>query len=675
MKVTSAAIGFWFLSAAMLAAAADQQYVISTYAGVPKPPNVSLPIFVQGTAADAAGNVYFTSTHYCVCIFKLERNGAVTRIAGNAEEGFSGDGGPATSALLNRPMGMAVDGAGNLFFADRGNQRIRKISPDGMIATVAGNGELGYSGDGGPAIEAQLGWPSAVTVDSAGNLFIPVIWAVGPRQFSSIRKVSPDGIINDAQLGPSTGVLAADGRGNLFIGASSRIHKVSPNGTITTVAGTGPSNNPDCVAGHSGDGGPATQAPLCYASSVAVDRAGNVFLLELGYSSRLGEFTNVAVRQVSPDGVITTIAGAGTQLVWGLQMAVDGAGSLFIADGSSVRKIASDGIITTVAGSGACCYSGDGGPATSAQLNGPHGVGVDSAGNLFIADINNHRIRKVTPDGIISTVAGGTLSVGCLNLSGASGPATAAQLCQSYNIAVDAGGNVFITDYYRIRKVSPDGTITSVAGNGTPGYAGDGGPAIDAQLAGAATVAVDSAGNLFIADYYRIRKVSPDGIITTIAGNGTYGYSGDGGPAIEASIVAGYASVTVDGAGNLFFVDGARIRRVSSGGIITTVAGNGASRYSGDGGPAIEAQISPAGVAVDGDGNLFIADINNNRIRRVSPDGIISTIAGTGEPGIAGDGGPAIEAQTSPASVAVDGNGNIYFSNYNDVVRILRPVK
>jgi hypothetical protein len=659
------------ISAVFLAPAQAQQYVISTYAGVPKQPD---PIFVQGVAADAAGNVYFTSTQYCVCIFKLDRNGAVTRIAGNSEAGYSGDGGPSASAQLNRPMGMAVDGAGNLFFADRFNHRIRRISPDGMIATVAGNGERGYSGDGGPAIDAQLGFAGSVAVDGAGNLFISDNWPDGIRQVSRIRKVSPDGVITTLAIDGYLG--AVDGGGNLFIVENySRIRKVSPDGTITTVAGAGPSNNPDCNAGHSGDGGPATQAPLCSVSSVAVDRAGNLFFIEFGYSSRYAEPTNIAVRQVSPDGVITTVAGAGTQLYWGLDVAVDGAGSLFIAEGSSVRKISSDGIITTVAGDSACCYSGDGGPATSAQLNGPHDVGVDSAGNLFIADGGNHRIRRVTPDGIITTVAGGTVSVRCLDLSGVSGPATAAQLCESSNIAVDGGGNVFIAAYNRVRKVSPDGTIAAVAGNGTPGYSGDGGPAIEAQV-NARGVAVDGAGNLFIADYYRIRKVSPDGIITTIAGNGAYGYSGDGGPAINASIVAGYASVTVDGAGNLFFVDGARIRRVSSGGIITTVAGNGTTGYSGDGGPAIKAQVYPVGVAVDGAGNLFIADIGNRRIRRVSPDGIISTIAGNGERGFAGDGGAAIDAQLwSPNSVAVDDTGNLYVSDYNDVVRILRPVK
>ena len=218
-------------------------------------------------------------------------------------------------------------------------------------------------------------------------------------------------------------------------------------------------------------------------------------------------------------------------------MAVDASGNLYIADtgNNRIRKVSATGIITTVAGNGSAGYSGDGGPATSAQLDGPEGVAVDGSGNLYIADTCNNRIRKVSATGIITTVAGN----GSAGYSGDGGPATSAQLSLPAGVAVDGSGNLYIADSgnNRIRKVSATGIITTVAGNGSPGYSGDGGPATSAQLNQPAGVAVDASGNLYIADSSnnRIRKVSATGIITTVAGNGFDGYSGDGGPATSAA--------------------------------------------------------------------------------------------------------------------------------------------
>jgi sugar lactone lactonase YvrE len=468
--------------------------------------------------------------------------------------------------------------------------------------------------------------------------------------------------------------LAVDGAGNLYIADQNVVRKVSPDGIIDTVAGCcGPSNpspgssspTSDCVAGVSGDGGPATQAPLCYVNSVIVDQAGNLFLIEW-IGTDLEDSDTVAVRKVSPDGIITTQVGVAAGIYWGGQEAVDRAGNLLIADGGRVLKVSPHGIMTAAAGVGACCYSGDGGPAAIAQLNAPHGVGADAVGDLFIADTLNHRIRRVSPDGIITTVAGnGLFSVRCPELAGKGGPATRVELCNPSNIAVDAAGNVFVADSDRVRKVSLDGRITLVAGNGVSGYSGDGGPASEAQLTYAGAVAVDASGNLFVQDFFRIRRVSPDGIITTVAGNGTYGFSGDGGPAIEAQMTASYSGLAVDTAGYLYFVDSARIRKVSPNGIITTVAGNGTFvGPSGDGGPAASAQISPHGVAVDRAGNLFIAE--GTRVRKVSTNGIITTIVGP-------------EASGSPdswyaTSVAVDAAGNVYVSG-NNIVLTLRPIQ
>jgi sugar lactone lactonase YvrE len=333
----------------------------------------------------------------------------------------------------------------------------------------------------------------------------------------------------------------------------------------------------------------------------------------------------------------------------------------------SLIGFAQSGIISTVAGNGAAGFSGDGDPATSAQLYGPTGVAVDAAGNLYIADSSNNRIRKVTPGGVITTVAGN----GSAGFSGDGGPATSAQLAHPNDIAVDTAGNLFIVDTNnnRIRKVTPGGVITTVAGNGSVGFSGDGGPATAAQLNGPQAVAVDmTAGNLFIADTnnVRIRRVSPGGVITTVAGNGSVGFSGDGGPATVAQF-SGPEGIAVDSNGNFYISDvyNYRIRKVTAAGIISTVAGNGISGFSGDGGPATAAQIyDPQEIAIDAAGTLFIADEANERIRMVTPSGVITTVAGNGIAGFSGDGGQATDAQLhGPEAVAEDTAGNLFIAD------------
>ena len=331
-------------------------------------------------------------------------------------------------------------------------------------------------------------------------------------------------------------------------------------------------------------------------------------------------------------------------------------------------------------------------------------MAVDSAGNLFIADTYNNRIRKVDSAGVISTIAGsGEAGFSRGGFSGDGGPATSARLSSPSGVALDGAGNLFIADTYnrRIRKVDSAGVISTVAGTGEftfgGGDRGDGGPAVDAQLATPSGMALDGAGNLFIADTYnnRIRKVDSAGVISTIAGSGETGliggggFSGDGGPAVEAELYNPH-SVALDGAGNLFIADtyNHRIRKVDSAGVISTVAGSGeagffGSWFSGDGGPATAARLNGAkGVAVDGAGNLFIADNGNHRIRKVDAAGTISTIAGSGETGLiggggfSGDGGPATAALLDvPYGVALDGAGNLFIADtHNHLVRKLTPV-
>ncbi len=273
---------------------------------------------------------------------------------------------------------------------------------------------------------------------------------------------------------------------------------------------------------------------------------------------------------------------------------------------------------------------------------------VDESGHLFIADTDDYRIRKVTPNGVISTIAGN----GVVGFSGDGGPATAAQLANPFGVAVDTSGKLYISDSgnARIREVTPDGIITTIAGNGTTGFSGDGGPAIAAQLYIPRRMAVDDRGNLYVADLFnsRIRKVTPDGVISTIAGNGKSGFSGDGGPAGAAQLFVPSA-VAVDGLGNLFIADegNSRIRKVTPDGVISTIAGNGIVGFSGDGGPATAAQLAgSSGVAVDSLGNLFIADTSNSRIRKV-------TFAQRVTYSVADRGGLSVTSGgTSPATVA-----------------------
>ena len=319
--------------------------------------------------------------------------------------------------------------------------------------------------------------------------------------------------------------------------------------------------------------------------------------------------------------------------------------------------------ITTVAGDGKQGFSGDGGPATSAQIFNSHGIAVDSSGNLYIADTDNHRIRKVSISGIITTVAG----KGTEEFSGDGGAATSAGLGNPWGVALDPSGNFYIADAVdcRVRKVSNLGTISTVAGSGTRGFGGDGGPATSAELGYTGGVALDSAGNIYIADVEnnRIRKVSTSGIITTVAGKGTHGFSGDGGPATSAELGAPNG-VAVDSTGNIYIddEDNDRIRKVDTSGIITTVAGGG-SNGRGEGGRATSAELSdPVGLTLDSAGNFYFADINNGRVRKVSTAGIITTVAGNGDYGYNGDNIPALSAKLSTLyGVAVDSAGNVYF--------------
>jgi TonB family protein len=317
-------------------------------------------------------------------------------------------------------------------------------------------------------------------------------------------------------------------------------------------------------------------------------------------------------------------------------IAIDSSGNMYIADknGSRIRKVTPTGEVSTATGDGTAGFSGDGGLATAAQLKNPLGVAMDASGNLFIADTGNSRIRKVTPAGVIETVAGN----GDAGFSGDGGPATLARLSGPASVVVDTADNLFIAESgsNRVRKVGKDGTISTVAGDGVPASSGDGGPAASAQLSFPLGLAVDGKGNLYIADSGNnlVRRITTDGIMTTVAGTPAAetirGFSGDGGPATSAQLNLPFG-VALDAAGNLYIADfgNARVRMVTPAGVITTVAGNGKQVSSGDGGPAMAAQLdAPWQVSVDQGGDLYIVESSGQRVRMVK-QGEISTVQGS----------------------------------------------
>lgn len=667
------------------------QYAISTVAGG-GPNNLAAlkaSIGYPGSVAfDGVGNAYIAAS-YSSHIFKVDTTGTLTVVAGNGTHGYSGDGGPATSAALGifGPEGVAVDGSGNIFIADTDNSVIREVvASTGNIQTVAGNATLGagYSGDGGPATSAQLNDPFGVFVDGSGNMFI------ADADNCLIRKVS--------------------------------------GGNISTVAGN-PALQQPC--GYTGDGGLATSAQLDVPEGVFLDASGNIFIADT--YNNLIRIVNTGTAQITIAGVaiapgdIQTVAGTyydsegGTdcQYTGGYLCAPDGvfvdtSENIFIADTNNfaIREVAASSVnvITTVAGTlGTEGSSGDGGPATSAELDYPSGIVVDGSGDIFVVDTDNSVIREVTA-GTIGTIIGNNF----LAYSGDGGSPLNAELNYPGGVFVDGLEDIFIADTVSsvIREVvTASGDIQTVAGSGTPcpqpptTVCGDGGLAASAQLNNPSGLFVDGSGNIFIADTSdnRIRVVNTgaaavtvatvviqSGDIATVAGSGTQGYAGDGAAGTSAEL-DGPWGVFVDNAENIFIADTGNhaIREVAaSSGIITTVAGNGmqcssSSAACGDGGAAISAQLAdPNGVFVDSSENIYIADTGDNRIRVANasaqavtvagvsiPPGDIATVAGTGTEGYSGDGAAAASALLAgPAGVFVDSSGDIFITDTGNFV-------
>jgi trimeric autotransporter adhesin len=472
---------------------------------------------------DASGNIYIADTANHRIRMVTKSTGIITTVAGNGTAGLSGDGGLATSATLNDPDGIAIDASGNIYIADTDNHRIRMVTKStGVITTVSGNGTAGLSGDGGLATSATLRYPNGIAVDASGNIYI------AENNNNRIRMVTKSTGIITTEVGNRTVGFSGDGglatssslnypngnaldaSGNIYIADSTnhRIRMVTKStGIITTEVGNG-------TVGFSGDGGLATSATLRFPQDVAIDASGNIYIADT-YNHRIRMVTKST-------GIITTEVGNGTarngirdgglatsaRLRYPRAVAIDASGNIYIADdyNNRIRMVTkSTGIITTVAGDGSYGYSteGDGGLATSARLYHPRDVAIDASGNIYIADTYNHRIRMVTKStGIITTVAGdGSSQYG--DYSGDGGLATSAKLKYPDGIAVDATGNIYIadTDNHRIRMVTKStGIITTVSGNGTVGFSGDGGQARFSLLNSPRGIAIDASGNIYFSD-------------------------------------------------------------------------------------------------------------------------------------------------------------------------------
>jgi Abnormal spindle-like microcephaly-assoc'd, ASPM-SPD-2-Hydin/NHL repeat len=632
---------------------------------------------------DATGNLYIADQYNCV-VRKVSTANTITTIAGVAGQcTYSGDGGLGTSADLYYPSGVALDSSGNLFIGDNNNCRVRKlILSSDIISTYAGTGTCGYSGDGGSAVNAELYTPTGVSTDSTGNLFIAdtsncVVREVikGTNKISTVAGNHTCGYSGDAGLATAAELnqfhaVSVNSAGTIVTLAdyyNQRVRQFTVGGNINTVAGNG-----TACQGVCGEGGVATSAEIYYPDGIAQTSTGTYYI---------GNNYNYVVDSFTVGGNLNLVAGnhsynletlingappQGVEINYPFGVIDDSSGNIYFNDSHNfvVRELVkSSNLVNIFAGTGTYGYTGDGGPATSADLTYNYGVGKDSSGNVYIADSSNCLVRVVNSAGNISTFAGLVVTNPQCGFSGDGGAATSAKLYQPYGIAVDSHSSVYITDYseHVVRKVT-SGTITTIAGiGGLAGYSGDGGPASSALLNSPEAVAVDSAGNVFIADTNncRVREISATtGIINTVAGNGTCNFSGDG-LAIDNGVEYPQG-VVVDANDNLFIGDYSnRVRWVSPSGIMTTVAGNGSGGYTGDGILATTAELyTPAGVALDASGNILVADYNNGRVRAISAFSALSTSAGNLTFGLT-----SVGSTSSPQSVLVSAYGPVTIAN------------
>ena len=612
---------------------------------------------------DRKGNLYITDRNNHR-VRKVDTRGNITTIAGNGTAGFSGDGGKATEAQLNLPSGVVVDDKGNIYISDRSNDRVRVVNKKGIITTYAGNGIDQFKGDSGPAKNASLSRPFGLALDKRGNLYI------ADRGNNRVRRVNAQGIIHTvagdggfffmgdngpayrASIAGPTGV-AVDDNGILYIADrnNNRIRAVDTQGMIRTIAGTGQQD-------YNGDAEVARDTNLHLPFGVALDQNDKLLIIDRSH---------YRIRRVDPKhGSIETVAGngvkmfagdggpaAGAKLSFPHGIAVDKNGNLLISDKGHyrIRRVSKDGTINTIAGNGIRGNIGDGLPALKASIYGATSLKLNNKGEIFIVSPSGFTsvIRKVDEKGVMRKVMGTVDkvyldSIAQSKYKGKVQTGELAIITTFSDIAFDHKGNMFISDRlnHQIRKVSAQGKITTIAGTGESAYYGDGGPAREASFRDPSSLTTDKEGNLYIGDGANnmVRKIDTKGVVSTVAGNGKHENSGDGGPALKASIKnIDYLAISPAGELHIVGMNSHIVRKVTKDGNIVAVAGKGYQGFFGDGGPATKAMLkSPTAIAFDQAGNLYISDMGNSRIRKVDTNGIITTFAGTGTFGWAQDG-------------------------------------
>lgn len=578
------------------------------------------------------------------------------------------------AARFNGPVAIASDSAGNLYVADGGNHTIRKITPTGFVSTFAGKAGVVGNADGtGPA--ASFRFPMGVATDGAGNVY------VADSGNNTIRKITTAGVVSTfagtaGEFGSTDGTgpaarfslpygIAIDSTGNLFVTdiGNDTIRMITPAGVVSTFAGT--ANAPGSTNGIGG------AASISGASAVAIDSADNLYVFA-------GQ-----VRKITPAGIVSTLAGGpfpgsadGTgdaaSFRYPQGIATDSAGNVYVADtdNSAIRKITPEGVVTTFAGAAENTGSADG-VGGEASFAFPVGIATDGAGNAYVADTRNNTIRKISPEGLVGTLAGAAEAFGSTD-----GVGRTATFGPAIGISPDRTGNLYVTDQFNntIRRIAPSGMVSTFAGTG-PAQGSSDGTGSAASFNSPKGITTDTYGNVYVADSGNgtIRKISPSGDVTTFAGTaGQFGTADGAGSAARFMFVSGIA---MDDAGNVFVADSNAIRKITAAGVVSTLAGSaGAMSGNSDGiGPAASFWL-PQGVATDASGNVYVADTGNHTVRKVTPSGRVTTLAGTaGEIGSVDGTGPAARFN-SPSGIATDPAGNVYVADTgNHTIRKISP--
>ena len=625
----------------------------------------------DGVATDPSGNVFVADYNNHI-IRKITPAGVVTTVAGTVGTRGSSDG-TGVAAKFNFPTGVATDASGNVYVADQGNHIIRKISPEGVVTTLAGTAGSAGSADGNGSA-AGFSSPTGLATDASGNVY------VADNGNNTIRKITSAGFVTTlagtaGKRGNSDGTgaaatfnsphgVAADASGILYVTDTGRgtIRKITPAGVVTTLAGT-----PGVYGSADGTGAAAS---FYTARGIATDAKGNVYVTDIN---------NFTLRKITPAGVVTTLAGsAGTRgnsdgiraaakFNLPLGLATDASGNLYVSDSGnqSIRKVSQIGEVTTLAGmAGEVDYGSADGTGATARFNAPRGVATDTSGNVYVADRVNHTIRKITSAGVVTTLAGSPGVAGSTDGIGA-----AARFRRPYGVATDAIGNVYVAEWdnFVVRKITPEGVVTTMAGTqGTGGGSADGIGAA-ARFYILSGIATDANGNVYVADNgnHNIRKITSAGVVTTLAG--TAGTRGSSDGTAAAARFDSPLGVATDASGNVYVADQNNhiIRKITPAGVVTTLAGSPGVYGSADGTGAAARFDFPRGVATDASGNVYVADTSNHTIRKITPDGVVTTLAGSAgsagfQPGIL----PGILWE--PSGIAIDGS-KIYFSTNNGI--------